>query len=381
MKNLTILGSTGSIGRSTLEVVEHLKGRFSVFALSANRNAELLARQAAKFRPRMVVLGESSLLPDLKELVPPGVEVLSGVDGLREIASHPDVAVVVNGLVGVVGLLPTLEATRAKKRIALANKEILVGFGEVLVEEASRSGAEILPVDSEHSAIHQCLHQRDGGEVRRIILTASGGPFRGRTSLVDVSREETLSHPVWEMGEKVTVDSATLMNKGLEIIEAHQLFGVEPERIEVLIHPQSVIHSLVEFLDGSVIGQLAPPDMRLPIQYALTYPQRCESLVESLDLSELGPLEFHSPDMTKFPCLRLAYFAVEQGGTSPAVLSAADEIAVRGFLREQISFEDIHKVVEATLEAHQVIGNPTVGDIVEADRWARDFSKKLCGVI
>ncbi len=381
MKNLTILGSTGSIGRSTLEVVEHLKGRFSVFALSAKRNAELLARQAAKFRPRMVVLGESSLLPDLKELVPPGVEVLSGVDGLREIASHPDVAVVVNGLVGVVGLLPTLEATRAKKRIALANKEILVGFGEVLVEEASRSGAEILPVDSEHSAIHQCLHQRDGGEVRRIILTASGGPFRGRTSLVDVSREETLSHPVWEMGEKVTVDSATLMNKGLEIIEAHQLFGVEPERIEVLIHPQSVIHSLVEFLDGSVIGQLAPPDMRLPIQYALTYPQRCESLVESLDLSELGPLEFHSPDMTKFPCLRLAYFAVEQGGTSPAVLSAADEIAVRGFLREQISFEDIHKVVEATLEAHQVIGNPTVGDIVEADRWARDFSKKLCGVI
>lgn len=381
MKRIVILGSTGSIGRSTLEVVDHLKGKFSVFGLSANRNVELLAEQATKFRPKMVVLGESALVPELESLLPPGIEILSGSQGLAEIASYAGVDLVVNGLVGVVGLLPTLEAIKAKKRIALANKEILVGFGEVLVDEAARSGAEILPVDSEHSAIHQCLHQRDDGEVKRIILTASGGPFQGRVSFADVSPQETLSHPVWEMGEKVTVDSATLMNKGLEIIEAHQLFGVEPERIEVLIHPQSIVHSLVEFLDGSVIGQLAPPDMRLPIQYALTYPQRCESLVEPLDLPSLGVLEFYSPDETKFPCLRLAYFAVQEGGTYPAVLSAADEIVVQAFLGEEISFREIPKVVEATLEAHQAVSNPTVEDIIEADRWARDFSRKLCGVI
>lgn len=381
MKNIAILGSTGSIGRSTLEVVEHLKDRFSVLALSANSNTTLLAEQAARFRPNLVVLGESSLIAQLKEHIPSGIEILAGVEGLMEISSYPEVELVVNAVVGVAGALPTLEAIRAKKGVAMANKEALVGFGGILMGEARRLGVEIIPIDSEHSAIHQCLHKRDRGELRRLFLTASGGPFQGRSSLADVSPEEALSHPTWNMGEKVTVDSATLMNKGLEVIEAHQLFGIEPDKIEVLIHPQSVVHSLVEFRDSSLIAQLAPPDMKLPIQYALTYPERCESLVGPLDLAEVGALEFSEPDLEKFPCLKLAYFAVQGGGTYPAVLSAADEVAVRGFLDEKISFTDIARVVEATLEAHQVVSHPSIEETLEADRWARDFTRKLCEVI
>ena len=365
MKRLAILGSTGSIGRQTLEVVRAFPHRFEVVALASGRNLTLLKGQVREFKPKLVsteVGAEGERIPKARHV------------HIEEIATHPDVDLVVVATAGKAGLAPTLAAIRAGKMVALANKEVLVMAGEIVTAEARKYGVEILPIDSEHSAIWQCLRGEDKKEIARLILTASGGPFRLKSAvqLAAVTPEDALRHPTWQMGTKVTIDSATLMNKGMEIIEAHWLFGVPYPRIEVVIHPQSIIHSMVEFADGSTKAQLSLPDMRLPIQYALTYPERWEGPFRpSVDFSVMGSLNFEAVDLQRFPCLRIAREAAEKGGTYPAVLSAADEVAVDLFLRKKINFPDIPKLVERTLERHNVVNNPSLEDIIAADAWAR----------
>ncbi len=365
---LAVLGSTGSIGRQTMEVVRAFPSRFTVVGLAAGGNTDLLAEQMAEFKPGLVCCrGEK---PPAGSYQPVTME---------EMASHPEVDTVVIATPGRAGLMPTLAAARAGKNIALANKESLVAAGHIIISEAQRTGARILPVDSEHSAIWQCLE----GEKKppaRIILTASGGPFRSYTpaQLEGVTAEQALRHPSWLMGEKVTVDSATLMNKGFEVIEAHWLFDVPYDDIEVLIHPQSIVHSIVEFVDGSAKAQLSYPDMRLPIQYALSYPERLPNPeLPRLDWSLISQLDFAPPDPATFPCLRLALEAGRSGGTSPAVLSAADEVAVELFLANRIKFSQIPNLVERVLEHHQPTSKPTLDDIIEADAWARETAFKL----
>ncbi len=369
VKRLAILGSTGSIGRQTLEVVRAFPQRFQVVALTGGKNLTLLKAQAREFKPKLV-----STETGLRGERIPGASHLS----MEEIAAHPDVELVVVATAGKAGLGPTLAAIRAGKTIALANKEVLVMAGEVVSAEAKLQGVEILPIDSEHSAIWQCLRGEEKKDIARIILTASGGPFRGMTinQLAGVTPEEALRHPTWQMGTKVTIDSATLMNKGMEIIEAHWLFGVPFTRIEVVVHHQSIIHSMVEFVDGSIKAQLSLPDMRLPIQYALTYPERCEGVFRSrLDLGKTGSLNFEAVDSDRFPCLRIAREAAEKGGTYPAVLCAADEVAVELFLAKKIGFLDIGRLVEKTLERHNGISQPSLEDIIAADAWARDVAR------
>ena len=372
MKRVAVLGSTGSIGRSALQVLENLAPEFVVFAISGKDELDLLSEQAGKHKPALVSIGDESLKGELARRVPGRTEVLSGGEALTEIASCSDVDIVVNGLVGSVGFRPTLAALRAGKRVALANKEPLVSYGSILTAEARRSGAEILPIDSEHSAIHQAIGKSPGDEVSRIILTASGGPFLNAASLDSITPKEALAHPTWEMGEKVTVDSATLMNKGLEVIEARWLFNIDPSKIEVVIHPQSIVHSIVEFVDGSCIAQLSIPDMKLPIQYAITYPRRMESLTNKLDLAEVAKLEFFRPDFSRFPCLDLAYDALRKGGTMPAVLSASDEIAVAAFLKGEIGFTQIPQVLQEVLSNHTPKSDPTLEEAEAADHWARE---------
>lgn len=372
MKRVAVLGSTGSIGRSALQVLENLAPEFVVFAISGKDELDLLSEQAGKHKPALVSIGDESLKGELARRVPGRTEVLSGGEALTEIASCSDVDIVVNGLVGSVGFRPTLAALRAGKRVALANKEPLVSYGSILTAEARRSGAEILPIDSEHSAIHQAMGKSPGDEVSRIILTASGGPFLNAASLDSITPKEALAHPTWEMGEKVTVDSATLMNKGLEVIEARWLFNIDPSKIEVVIHPQSIVHSIVEFVDGSCIAQLSTPDMKLPIQYAITYPRRMESLTNKLDLAEVAKLEFFRPDFSRFPCLDLAYDAIRKGGTMPAVLSASDEIAVAAFLKGEIGFTQIPQVLQEVLSNHTPKSDPTLEEAEAADHWARE---------
>ena len=378
MKNVVILGSTGSIGKNALQVLSNFAKRFSVFGLSTNTNISLLEEQIKRFRPNMAVIADEGSFRDF----PPnyGTEILCGMDGLKRLCSHPQVDLVINALVGSVGLLPSLKALESGKNLAIANKESLVMAGQLLIQKAKRTGAEILPIDSEHSAIKQCLLSGKKEEVKRLILTASGGPFlsRNKKDLKEITVKEALSHPTWEMGKKITTDSATLMNKGLEVIEAHWLFGIPPDRIKVLIHPQSIIHSMVEFVDGSVIAQMSLPDMKLPIQYALFYPQRIFSNNTSLDLVKTGHLTFLEPDTEKFPCLHLAYRSLEMGGTAPAVLNAANEVAVEAFLAKGIGFTDIERIVQQTLKQHQVGLNPLLDDILNADRWARQTAKELC---
>jgi 1-deoxy-D-xylulose-5-phosphate reductoisomerase len=381
MKKVAVLGSTGSIGRSALEVLASMSSEFEVFALSANENVELLSEQTGKFRPSVVSIGEESLRNRLSEKIPDGTKVVSGDAGLVGIASSPEVDIVVNGLSGSAGFLPTIEAVRAGKRIALANKETLVSFGSIVMDEARAAGAEILPVDSEHSAVHQAIGAHSRDEISRVILTASGGPFLNERSLDSITPKEALAHPTWDMGKKVTIDSATLMNKGLEVIEARWLFDIDPSRIEVVVHPQSILHSMVEFVDSSCIAQLAVPDMRLPIQYALTYPKRTVSLTEKLDLAEAGKLEFSRPDSERFPCLGMAYSAIRAGGTAPAVLSASDEIAVRAFLEGAIGFRQIPLVIGEVIRRHSVIARPSIEDLVEADDWARGESLRVVGLV
>jgi len=368
VKKIAILGSTGSIGQQTLDVIRALPDELKVVALSGNKNLELLERQIREFRPRVFC---SSVKPDISY----GGEFLSA----EEIASHPEVDFVIVATAGKAGLSPTLAALRAGKTVALANKEVLVMAGEIIVREASLHQAQILPIDSEHSAIWQCL-QGEENKPQRLFLTASGGPFYhySQPQLAEVTPEQALRHPVWKMGRKVTIDSATLMNKGLEVIEAHWLFSFPFDSIEILIHPQSIVHSMVEFMDGSLKAQLSWPDMRLPIQYALSYPLRWpNSELPRLDWNKIQSLNFEPIDYKRFPCLKLAIDAGKSGGTYPAVLCAADEIAVELFLRHRIGFIDIAKIVQKTLEQHQNIPEPSLEEILAADAWAKECATSL----
>lgn len=369
MKRLAVLGSTGSIGRQTLEVVSAFPDRFEVVALACGKNVSLLKKQVAEFKPKLVCT----------ELAAGAEEILGATRlPLEEIASNPDVDLVVIATSGKAGLGATLAAIRAGKKVALANKEVLVMAGEIVVAEAQKYNVEIVPIDSEHSAIWQCLNGEEGRAVCKLILTASGGPFRQSTlaQLAAVTPKDALNHPTWRMGTKVTIDSATLMNKGMEVIEAHWLFDIPYSQIEVVVHPQSIIHSIVEFVDGSAKAQLSLPDMRLPIQYALTHPERWESpFREGIDFGSIVSFDFEPVDLDRFPCLKLAMEAGEKGGTYPAVLSAADEVAVELFLAKKIGFPDIAAVVARTLDCHDVISYPSIEDIFAADTWARETAR------
>ena len=371
VKQLAILGSTGSIGRQTLQVVRNLVGRFRVVGLTAGQNLELLSEQIAEFKPKFIYYQSK----ENSKLTTHNCKFLS----LEEITSHPEVDTVVIATSGKAGLLATLAAVRSGKKVAIANKEPLVMAGEIITREAKQSGAQILPIDSEHSAIWQCLNG-EPQPPKRIILTASGGPFHGysQEALAKVTPKQALKHPSWQMGKKVTIDSATLMNKGLEIMEAHWLFGVPIEHIDVIIHPQSIIHSMVEFMDGSCKAQMAYPDMRLPIQYALTYPERVSNPeLPKLDWDKIKELTFEPPDFKMFPCLELAIKAAKIGGTNPTALCAADEVAVELFMKETIKFSDIACLVKQVLQEHQNISNPTLEDIMDTDKWARERVTKI----
>ena len=372
---LAVLGSTGSIGRQTLDVVRSLPGRYNVIALSAGGNVTLLEEQVHEFRPRFVCAGREA--DYLMSRLGKGGQAARWAE-MEEMAGHPDVDLVVIATVGSAGLGPTLAAVRAGKAVALANKEVLVMGGHIIMAEARRSGAELRPIDSEHSAIWQCLWGEDRDSVERIIITASGGPFRD-TPLQELSRvtaQEALRHPNWQMGQKITVDSATLLNKGLECIEARWLFDVPLERIDVILHRESIVHSLVEFRDGSLKAQLGLPDMRLPIQCALTYPERLPgAIVPRLDLKLVGALSFGMPDTKQYPCLGLALEAGRRGGTCPAVLAAADEIAVQHFLSGHIRFVDIAHSVSDALNSHNQLSNPSLEEVLHADSWARSYTE------
>ena len=374
MKRISLLGSTGSIGRQTLEVAAACG--ITVGAVTARRSVALLEEQVRAFRPELAVCVDPAAAADLKvRTADTGVRVAAGPEGLLEAASLPSADCVVTAVVGIAGLEPTLAAIRAGKRVALANKETMVCAGELVTGEADRLGVDIVPVDSEHSAIFQCLQGcRDRGEIRRLILTASGGPFFGcaREQLAAVGPEQALKHPNWSMGAKVTIDSATLMNKGLELIEAMRLFRMPPEKISIAVHRESIVHSLVEYSDGAVLAQLGAPDMRLPIQYALTWPERRPGPAKPLDLLSCPPLTFAPPDLETFPCLRLALEAAGRGGTATAVLNGANEVAVERFLKGEISFLDIPVLVERALERVPVVSDPGLEDILEADRAARE---------
>ncbi len=378
-KGLSILGSTGSIGRQALEVVDMLKGRFSVEGLSAGRNIKVLREQIIKYRPRVVSVHSRDDARDLSwELGPAGPEILWGPEGMSAVATCPEAGLVITAVTGASGLVPTVEAIKAGKDIALANKETLVAAGFLVMDLAERHGVKILPVDSEHSAVWQCLQGTRPEEVGSIILTASGGPFRVKPEdLGRVTVSMALAHPNWSMGPKITVDSATMMNKGLEVIEARWLFGLDYDRIRVVVHPQSIIHSMVEFVDGSVLAQLGLPDMKLPIQYALTYPRRLPAGPAGPDWCRLKELTFEAVDSGRFPLLGLAYQAGRCGGTAPAVMNAANEVAVECFLGGKISFLAIHRVVESVLGGHNVIHRPDLEDILEAGRRAREEARRL----
>lgn len=379
MKNISILGSTGSIGRQALEVIEAFPERFSVKALAGGRNWQLLAGQAKLHKPEAVAISEERHFQDLKKALS-GVKtkVLFGTEGIKEVASFPSSDLVLASIVGVAGMLPVIEALKSGKDIALANKEALVVGGKLVNDLAGKKKAKIIPVDSEHSAIYQCLKGEKKEDVRKIILTSSGGPFRDWDGkrIEKVTVKDALNHPTWKMGSKITIDSATLMNKGFEVIEAHWLFGLDFSKIDVVIHPQSIIHSLVEFVDGSCIAQLSPPDMRLPIQYALGFPERLPKMWDALDLIKLGSLTFERPRRENFPCLDLAYRAGKTGGTAPAVVNAANEAAVDLFLKGKIKFIEIAEIIEESLEAHKIVKNPEIEDLIEADRQTRDRIKK-----
>ncbi len=382
-KRISILGSTGSIGRSTLEVIRQFPGRFEVEALGAGYNAALLANQIAEFRPKTVSMIDRQTAGELHRLLKeggiPAPEVLFGPEGFVKVAAHPDADVLVSAMVGAAGLVPTLAAIEAGKDIALANKETLVVAGEIVMRLAAEKNIRILPVDSEHSAIFQALQGNHREALDRILLTASGGPFfrLSREELKAMGPEAALRHPNWSMGKKITIDSATLMNKGLEVIEARWLFGVELERISVHIHPESIVHSMVEYVDGSVIAQMGIPDMKIPIAYALAFPERLPVSGPRLDLFRLQNLSFFPPDTEKFPCLRLAYEACRRGSTMPAVLNAANEIAVNAFLNKNIGFTDIPDVIQKVMHAHRPAPDLSLESILDADGWARSKASEI----
>ncbi|NSW92329.1 MAG: 1-deoxy-D-xylulose-5-phosphate reductoisomerase [Firmicutes bacterium] len=379
-KCISILGSTGSIGVQTLGVVRNLGIR--VKGLTADKNIDLLEKQAREFKPKAVSISCNKQAEELRSrLGGLNIEVYSGAEGLIRIATLEGVDTVVNSLVGIAGLMPTMEAIRNKKSIALANKETLVAAGSLVMAEAKRHSVEIIPIDSEHSAIFQCIMGNNKANVSKLILTASGGPFRGcrYEDLIYITPEEALKHPNWQMGNKITIDSATLMNKGLEVIEARWLFDINEDNIKVLIHPQSIIHSMVEYIDGSVIAQLGPPDMRIPIQFALTYPERSCNNFPKLNLAEKRTLTFEEPDYKVFPCLNLAYEALKASGTMPAAMSGANEMAVWLFLNKKIKFTHIPELIEKVMEKHKVNNNPSINDIIEVDTWAKEEAAEICG--
>jgi 1-deoxy-D-xylulose-5-phosphate reductoisomerase len=373
MKRVVLLGSTGSIGTSTLKVAEDLPESFRLVGLAAGNKTDLLLEQTRRYNPSAISIGDPAKAGELRATLGNSVEVFSGAEGLMQLATWPEADVVLIAIVGTAGLKPALAAIRAGKDIAVASKEILVMAGEIVMGEAAKHGVRVLPVDSEHSAIFQCLDGKPPESVRSLCLTASGGPFR-KTPLSEfpaITVERALKHPSWVMGRKITIDSATLFNKGLEMIEARWLFGVEMKRVAVVIHPQSIIHSMVEFIDGSILAQLSTPDMCLPIQYALTYPQRLWSERVQTNLAKIGTLQFEEPDAVKFPALGLARQAGELGGTLPAVFNAANEVAVEAFCQGRITFDQIPVVVRRTMERHQKVAGPTLDQVLTADAWAR----------
>ena len=373
-RGVTILGATGSVGTNALAVIDSLREHFDVVGLTARSNGSLLRKLIERFRPRYAALVDEEQARALRSDCPGDTEVLGGFEGLLAVAAAPEAQIVLSAIVGAAGLRPVLAAIQRGKAIALANKEPLVMAGGIITSLADELGVTLMPVDSEHSAIFQCLSGNREQQIHRIILTASGGPFYNESvdALENVTPEQALEHPTWNMGAKISVDSATLMNKGLEVIEAQGLFGVPVDNIEIVIHPKSVVHSMVEFVDGSIIAQMSENDMRLPIQYALTYPERKRSQVRRLNITDISPLEFSIPSFDRFPCLRLAYEAARTGGTMPAVLNAANEFAVEEFLRRRLRFRDIPSVIEHVMNEHAPAAEPSLDEILAADRWARE---------
>jgi len=377
MKRIAILGSTGSIGRSALDIVSAHRDRFRVTVLTAGSNVALLDKQVESFAPDVVAVADNKAARELKRRIGKKraslLTILSGQDGIADAAAYEDSDFVLSAIVGAAGLIPTLSAVRSGKTIGLANKEALVMAGRILISESKKYRSKIIPVDSEHSAIFQCIAGHRKAVIRSIILTASGGPFAERSpaDMVDITPEEALKHPRWKMGKKITIDSATLMNKGFEVIEAHHLFGLPHQSIDVVIHPQSIVHSIVEFKDRSCIAQLSVPDMKGPIAYALTYPQRIDNIIDGLSLHEIGTLTFKKPKKISFPCLSYAYRALEAGGTMPSVLNAANEVAVNAFLKGIIRFTEIPIIIKKTMEEHTVRSDTELHAVIEADQWAR----------
>ena len=378
MKRVTILGSTGSIGRNALNVIDNCEDQFSVIGLSANKNSQLLVEQAKKYQPKFVSIINSEGADYVeRKLRSFDVKILKGREGLLKLASYENSDLLLNALVGTSGMEPTINAIRSKVDVALSNKESLVMAGSIINELAIRNGVKIFPVDSEHSAIWQCLAGEDSKEINKIILTGSGGPFRTLPieKFNTITLDQALNHPNWDMGNKITIDSATMMNKGLEVIEAYWLFNLPPEKIEIVIHPQSIIHSMVEFKDKSIKAQLGLPDMKIPIQYALTYPSHHETNWEELDLTEINTLTFEKPDFVKFPCMKLAFEVLDLGGTAPAVLNVANEQAVYRFLNKEISFKEIPIIIEMACEKHENVSAPSLDEILNIEIWATNFVK------
>ena len=377
MTHLSILGSTGSIGTQTLDIVRRFPNEFKVVGLTTNKNYELLLKQIKEFKPKAVAIMDKSKVDDLLNFS--SCQVYSGIEGLNKIATLNESDTIVNALVGSVGTEPTYNAIRVKKNIALANKETLVAAGSIIMKEVKKNNVALMPIDSEHSAIFQCLNGENINEVSKITITCSGGPFKGYTKkqLANVTIQDALKHPTWNMGEKITIDSATLMNKGFEIIEAHWLYGIDYEKIKVVIHPQSIVHSLVEFQDKSVIAQLGMPDMKIPIQYALSYPKRFPNLSKSLDLTEVNKLEFGDPNFEMFPCLKYAYEVGIIGGSLPTVMNAANDIAVYAFLNNKIRFLDIPRIIKKMMDEHNVIRNPNLQDILDVDKKVKEKTKNI----
>ena len=377
MKNISILGSTGSIGTQTLEIIRQFPLEFKAVGLTANKNSDLLLKQIKEFRPKAVSITDKTKVDGLLNFS--SAQVYCGVEGLNKIATLNEADTVVNALVGSAGIEPTYNAIRSKKNVALANKETLVAAGSVIMEEVRKNNVSLMPIDSEHSAIFQCLNGENKKDVSKMTLTCSGGPFKNYTrgQLENATVQDALNHPTWSMGNKITIDSATLMNKGFEVIEAHWLYGIDYKRIDVVIHPQSIIHSLVEFVDKSVVAQLGLPDMKVPIQYALSYPKRFPNMHASLDLAKIKNLEFRDPDFEMFPCLKYAYEAGTAGGTLPAAMNAANEFAVHAFLNNQIKFLDIQKLIRKTMDNHKIIKNPDLNDITDVDKKIKEETKRL----
>ncbi len=374
MKTISVLGSTGSIGQSTLDVVRNNPDKFKIYGLSAHRDSEALLSQIDEFSPQVVCITDEKAYHELKEKVDSHTKLVFGLEEIEATFVAPEVDLVVMAISGVIALKPIIEAIKAKKNIAMANKESIVATGRLIPEMACEYGVQILPVDSEHSAIWQCLGNYPSEKVRKVYITASGGAFRNlsKQELRKVTPEQAIHHPRWKMGKKITVDSGTLMNKGLEVIEAMNLFDLSFDQIEVLVHPQSIIHSMVEFVDGEVIAQLGATDMRIPIQYAITYPEKIQTLVQPIDFIELGSLTFEKPKFENFPCLNLAFSAAKAGGTLPCVLNSANEIAVEAFLAGKIKFNVIPKIVEKVMVEHKKQNNYSLENIFEIDKWARE---------